>query len=204
MKDITIPELPELVFEEEGHIYRLNGFEIPSVSAVMEPLSAARYKGISQLTLDQAAARGTAVHSAIEDYIKFEIEDYPAEYEGYFAGFLEWMGKTGAVPVASEMRIYHKIMRYAGTVDLLATINGELTLVDFKTTQTINSSAGIQLAAYEHALETHGIEVRHKHILRLKKDGGYEAREFPAKDIKSWQVFAALKTVYDYIHDPQA
>lgn len=68
---IEVPELPELTFEDSTHTYRLNGIVIPSVSTLMEPLTAAKYKGISEATLDRAADKGTSVHNAIENYIKF-------------------------------------------------------------------------------------------------------------------------------------
>ena len=38
----TIPEVPGLEFDEAGHIYRLDDIIIPSVSAVMAPLSKVR------------------------------------------------------------------------------------------------------------------------------------------------------------------
>ena len=40
----TIPEIPGLEFDENGHVYRLDGIIIPSVSAVMAPLSKVKYE----------------------------------------------------------------------------------------------------------------------------------------------------------------
>ena len=71
----TIPEVPGLEFDEAGHIYRLDGIIIPSVSAVMAPLSKVKYDGINSRTLEKAAGKGTAVHNAIENWLKFDIED---------------------------------------------------------------------------------------------------------------------------------
>ena len=51
-----------LEFDDATHTYRLDGFEIPSVSAIMEPLSRSKYAHISEEILDMAASRGTAVH----------------------------------------------------------------------------------------------------------------------------------------------
>lgn len=197
---VKAPELPELEFEENCHIYRLDGAEIPSVSRVMEPLSKANYSGISEKVLDRAASKGTSVHNSIEIYVKYGIIDVNPEHKSYFDGFLDWWEEVQPEVVGSEIRVYHKILQYAGTIDLLCYINGKLTLVDFKTTSSVSDmSCGIQLEAYAKALESHGIVVEDKMILHLKRDGKHRCIHYPANDAKRWKVFGALKTVYDYI-----
>ena len=126
MNDITIPEFEELRFDEARHIYILNGLEIPSVTTIMKPLSNAEYKGISESVLNRAAEKGTAVHNAAENWVKFQIDDIDPEYRGYFDAFLAWWDEKKPVAVGSEVRLYHKIMRYAGTADLIAWVDGEL------------------------------------------------------------------------------
>jgi hypothetical protein len=200
MNDITIPEFEELRFDEARHIYILNGLEIPSVTTVMKPLSNAEYKGISESVLNRAAEKGTAVHNAAENWVKFQIDDIDPEYRGYFDAFLAWWDEKKPVAVGSEVRLYHKIMRYAGTADLIAWVDGELTLIDYKTTsKLIEMNCGVQLEAYAKALASHGIDVQGKRILHLKKDGKYAEMKFPSQDSRRWTVFGALKTVYDYI-----
>lgn len=199
---VKIPEMPELTFEESTHTYRLDGQEIPSVTTVMGPLSAAKYRTVNRSTLDRAASRGTAVHSAIEMWINYGIEDYSPELSGYFQGFMDWWNRYRPEPVGTEVKLYHKLLRYAGTADLIAYIDGELTLVDFKTTTTIiDMTCSVQLEAYAQALKSHGIAVEGKRILQLKKDGGYAERLYPASDAARWKVFGCLKTVYEYIQN---
>lgn len=196
---VKIPETPELRFDEKSHIYRLDGVEIPSVSRVMEPLKASSYAGISEKTLARAADKGSSVHNSIENWLKFGIDDIPEEHRPYFDGFLEWWNEYQPEVVASEVKTYHKLMRYGGTIDLLAYIGGKLTLIDFKTTyRLLEKSCGVQLEAYAQALASHGITVEEKHILHLTKDGKWAYPEFPAKDPVRWRVFSALKCVYDY------
>lgn len=197
---VELPEMPELSFDDGPHIYRLNGIQIPSVSAIMEPLSHAEYGSIDENTLNRAANKGTIIHNAIENWLKFGIDDEDPEYAGYFNGFREWWGKRKPEFIASEFRVYHKLMRYAGTIDLLAVIEGKLTLVDFKTTyRLIEKNCGIQLEAYAQALASHGIKVEEKRILHIQKDGKWEDPQFPSKDPNRWRVFGSLKNVYDYI-----
>lgn len=146
---VEVPELPELTFDEASHIYRLNGDIIPSVSKLMEPLKDQCYGGISKRTLENAAIKGSAVHNSIENWIKFGIDDIPSEHRGYFNGFMEWWKQYKPRVFGSEVRIYHKLMRYGGTIDLLCEIGGLLELIDFKTTYTLLEMAcGVQLEAY--------------------------------------------------------
>lgn len=198
---VEVPEMPELSFDDTTHTYTLNGLVIPSVSSIMEPLSSAKYAGISEKTLNRAADKGTSVHNAIENWIKFGIEDIQPEHRGYFDGFLEWWEKSGPIiVVGSEVRMYHKLMRYGGTIDLLAYIGDELTLVDYKSTSALSDmTCGVQLEAYGQGLASHGIQVQRKKILHLKKDGKYGEREYPTGDADRWRVFGSLKCVYDYI-----
>ena len=197
---IKLPNLSELSFTDEDHIYRLNGVIIPSVSAVMEPLSMAKYKGISESTLDRAANKGTSVHNAIENYIKFGIDDVSPEHRGYFDGFLDWLDEKKPVFVSSEFQCYHKLMMYGGTLDLLCIIDGKLNLIDFKSTSVLSDMlCGVQLEGYSQALASHGIKVDKKRILHLKKDGKWSDPEYPASDPLRWRVFGSLKCVYDWI-----
>ena len=194
------PEMPELVFDEVPHIYRLNGIKIPSVSNVMEPLSRAKYDHISAKTLEIAANRGTEVHNSIENFLKFGFSDIDPEFAGYINAFEAWYKGTEPDVVGSEVRIYHKLMQYAGTLDLLCYVKDELCIYDFKTTSVISDmTCGVQLEAYAQALTTHGINVQRKRILHLKKDGKFKEREYPTSDAPRWRVFGALKTVYDYV-----
>ena len=197
---IVIPEMDGLTFDSNAHLYSLNGVTIPSVTQLMKPLSDSEYGGIDPKHLEIAAARGTAVHEAIENYIKFGIMDIPPEFHGYVDGFQEWWESQRPTVVASELRFYHKYMWYGGTADLLAEINGELSLIDFKTTsKVIHSSCAVQLEAYAQALQSHGIKVKAKYILHLKPDGRWVFLPFTTNDLESWSVFDALKTVYNYI-----
>lgn len=196
---VKIPDTPELRFDEKSHIYRLDGAEIPSVSKLMEPLKDKCYAGISEKTLAKAADKGSSVHNSIENWLKFGIDDIPEEHRPYFDGFLEWWKEYQPDAIASEVKTYHKLMRYGGTIDLLAFINGELTLVDFKTTYKIHElNCRVQLEAYSQALKTHGIQVERKHILHLEKNGRWGFPEYPARDPDALLGVNALKWLYDH------
>lgn len=194
-----VPVFEGLTFEEGPHIYRLDGLVIPSVSEIMEPIRAVHYAGINERTLENAAQKGTAVHNAIENWLKYEIEDISTEHYPFFKAFLDWFSFRKPEVIESEIRVFHKILRYGGTCDLLALIGGRKTLIDYKTTYTVSEmSCGVQLEAYSQALASHGYNVEDKLILKLNKDGTWKEYSFPAKDPRRWVVFGACKTVYDY------
>ena len=197
---IFIPNLPELTFSNEEHIYRLNGVEIPSVTKVMELLSANEYRRVDDKTLEGAAYKGTAVHNAIENHIKFGIDDIDPEYRTYLDGFLDWFSVTKPKVIGSEIRTYHRILGYGGTVDLIADIDGDISLVDFKTTyKLIEDNCRVQLEAYAQALKSHGINIECKRILHLGKDGKWKDIRYQINDGEAWRVFGSLKCIYDFL-----
>lgn len=197
---VTIPDFPELTFRDEDHTYTLNGLEIPSVTTLMKPLSAEAYKTVDPDTLNKAARRGTAVHNALENYAKFGIEDIDPDLRGYFDAFLNWWELRKPEPIATEHRLYHKIMRYAGTADLICLIGGKVTLVDYKTSSQVNTKmCAVQLEGYDRALESHGIEIENRLILHLSKNG-YQEVPFQRSG-KCWMVLSALITVRNYLNE---
>ncbi len=196
---VVLPEMKGLTFESSTHTYRFDGLVLPSVTTIMQPLSEAEYGGISDTTLNKAAERGSAVHNAIENWIKYQIDDISPEYQGYYNGFKEWWTKNNPQIVGSEIRFYHLLMKYAGTGDLLCYIGDELNLIDYKTTYALKDMlCKVQLEAYSQILSSHGIYVQKKRILLLKTDGTYDVAEYPIKDAEAWRVFGSLKCVYDY------
>ena len=115
--------------------------------------------------------------------------------------FMGWWEAAKPDVHASEMKTYHKILLYAGTVDLYASINGVKTLIDFKTTsKLIESNCRVQLEAYAQALESHGLKVERKAIVHLSKDGRWKEHSFQINDAEAWSVFGSLKNVYEYIN----
>lgn len=197
---VAVRTFPELTFEEKAHQYKLNGLVLPSVTTIMKPLSEDVYGSIDEQVLNRAAQRGTAVHNAIENYIKFGIEDIPPEHEGYFKAFLKWFEEHNVVPYGTEIKLYHKGLMYAGTADMAASVDGIDTLVDFKTSASVSKMlGGVQLEAYDRALASHDSEMKfgQKLILHLKKDGKYEVVPF-VNGVDCWRVFTALLTVRNY------
>lgn len=197
---VKIPEFPELTFDEAGHIYRLNGLVIPSVTTLMKPLSDDFYRTVDPNVLDRAAKRGTAIHNAVENFTEFGIRDIAPQYAGYFESFLQWWELRKPEPLAMEHKVYHKILRYAGTADLICVIGGRLTLVDYKSSAQVNSKlCAVQLEGYDRAFESQGVKVEDRLILHLSKSG-YQEVPFQ-RSSKCWSVLSSLMTIRNYMNE---
>ncbi len=197
---IDVPSFDEVDFDEATHTYKVNGIVLPSVTTVMKPLSQSFYQVVDENTLSKAADRGTSVHQAIENFLEYGIEDVPPEHAPYFAAFKQFMADKNPIIIATEKRVYHKFLRYAGTVDLLCIIDGKVYLIDYKTTAVLSEMlVGVQLEAYERAYESFGVKIDAKATLHLRKTGKYSFKEFKCQDSECWTVFGSLLTVLQYI-----
>lgn len=153
---------PQLLFEEESHTYTLRregcaDIILPSVTQIMEPLERKVYGDISSFTMDNAADRGTRLHRAAEQYLKYGFRNVDEDCSGHFDGFLKFLeDHPNWKPLHSEYRFYHKALLYAGTCDLLFDTPTGIVLVDLKTTAQAHLGLwGVQLAAYQNGLESY-------------------------------------------------
>lgn len=177
-----------LEFKEETHQYFYNGLEVPSVTQIISASNITALDNIPTSILDNASERGTAVHQAIEFYNKYKFANISDEYKGYFEAYKHWreqrvQNAEYEVKIESELQVYHKILNYAGTIDMLITNTREKhILIDIKTTNELNMKyVSLQLSAYKEALVSEGKKVEGMYVLWLKKDGTYEYKEVPDK-----------------------
>lgn len=175
----------DLEFKEETHQYFHKGLEVPSVTQIISASNQGALDNIPTSILDNASERGTAVHQAIEFYNKYKFANISEDYKPYFEAYQDWYNKNSFsfIEVKSEVQVYHKVLNYAGTIDMLITDTmEEKTLVDIKTTNELNMKyVALQLSAYKEALASQGIKVRNMYVLWLKKDGTYEYIGVPDK-----------------------
>jgi hypothetical protein len=98
------------------------------------------FSGIDPQVLEAKRIIGTNVHNAIES----DCSDYLDEREsGYYESFLQWKKETGFKTVIKEKRYYYDTWMVTGKIDALGTFPGseKLTLIDYKTSATINKPA---------------------------------------------------------------
>jgi hypothetical protein len=101
---------------------------------------------------DDAASRGSTVHSALEAYIhkpgELKVASIPGRFRGFVQAGVRWLHDVSPEVITAEMSCYSTEHGYAGTTDLACRIRGVVALVDFKTGKDIYREAHLQLAAY--------------------------------------------------------
>jgi hypothetical protein len=189
---------PVLTFEEEAHVYAIDGRPVFSVTQALK----AAYGDLCWPWANEfAMERGRRVHQALNYWIRGELDvkklsDYIA---GYVAAGIRFFNETGfeiasfdGVP-ASEVRMYSSVYDVAGTADLFGTLYRRRACVDFKTGEP-GWIAGPQTWAYTAMWQEMTDEViRDRFALRLCEDGSYQL--VPYKDHKNDQsdFLAALR-----------
>jgi hypothetical protein len=101
---------------------------------------------------NKAAKLGSAIHDAIEALVQgLPIRVPSEEAKPYLEAFLRFVDDVKPEFVASEASVYNKAFLYAGTLDGIAIIDGQMTMIDAKTGKNVYADAALQLAAYRHA-----------------------------------------------------
>jgi hypothetical protein len=120
----------------------------------------------------------------------------PAQWA--FRAFETWATRVHLKPVRIERIVVSKVHGYAGTADLIARVDGVLSLIDFKTGKAIYPEAHLQSVAYGVALEEMGYAALPGLIVRLPKletDAGFEVRAVPPV-AELFPVFMAAKQLW--------
>lgn len=164
------------------------------VTSVLNAIFGNKYEGsdIPEHILKAAGERGTAVHKYIEDWLNWYKQpdrketDEPhlgLEYAVYETVFKEWLDERiewDIIPVFTEQKVINKKLGVKGIIDCVATVNGKLCMIDWKTSSNLDEwSTNCQLQLY--------------YMMLLK--GSKEDREL-AKRIEELRCLSLTKTGY--------
>lgn len=116
--------------------------------AALEPAErVAHIAKAADRTKDDAGDKGDSVHIFAEAWLKGEpIPSIRPDMESAVAALFGWFDRVKPRMLASEVSVWSET-GYAGTFDLLAEIDGEIWLLDYKTGKGIYPEVGLQLAA---------------------------------------------------------
>jgi hypothetical protein len=70
-------------------------------------------------TLNKASVKGTKVHGYAEKLVSGEPVEIPDALRGYAEAAAKWMDKFKVEPVLTEVSVFNRTYRYAGTPDLI-------------------------------------------------------------------------------------
>lgn len=103
-------------------------------------------------------------------------------------GFLRWHDTHDVEFIEVERLVYSRKNNYCGMFDLLAKVNGKLSLIDYKTSKAFYPlEMGAQLTAYKLALEEEkGACVEQMLVLRFCKESGeFEVNEIDNQELST-------------------
>ena len=173
----------ELIEKDNAHFYQTPMGEIyPSITTILhETMSVEKKEGLQnwkdqEIAADyitqEAATIGTETHQLIENYINDarQADEVRLLSVAHFNNLIPFLQKINDVH-GTELRLYSKAMKLAGTSDCIAKYDGELSIIDYKTKRSNQKEEWmtdhfIQGTAYAQMFkELTGIEIKKVVIL---------------------------------------
>ena len=215
-KQITLPD---------GRYYQRNGEYYPSVTYVLSHYPKGKFfedwlkkVGYSaDYIVKKSSEEGTQVHEMIEAYLNGEelkfLEHgrpmYTPNIWQMFLRFVDFWEEYKPTLIEAEIHLFSDELKIAGTCDMVCEINGELWVIDFKTSNHLQTTYDLQTAIYAKCFEEcFGKKVDRIGVLwlksskrRAKKDKiqgkGWEMYESPRTQEDNLNIYKAVRTLFD-------
>ncbi len=216
-KQITLPD---------SRYYQRNGEYYPSVTYVLGYYPKGKFfedwlkkVGYSaDYIVKKSADEGTQVHEMIEEYLNgaelnFLNEggypQYPPNVWQMFLKFVEWWEEYNPTLIETEVHLFSDTLKVAGTCDLVCEIDGELWIIDFKTSNHLQTTYDLQAAVYGKCYEEcFGKTPKRFGILWLKSSKrkaakgkmqgkGWEMYESSRTQDENLDIFLTVKKLFD-------
>jgi len=121
--------------------------------------------------MKRTADMGTLLHGMFEAHLLGKPVDITQETEKPFQNFLELAEKHKLRASGTEMQVVSKTYGYCGTLDFFGLMDGELTIIDFKSGNS-KISHGWQCGAYLYAYnEMTGNSVNKMAVVQVHRNG---------------------------------
>ena len=147
---------------------------------------------------------GKKVHSLIERYVRGDHSELPPTREGVCASHvIQWLAENRVKPLYIEQELIDKALGLVGHCDLIAEIDSENVILDYKTSKKVSRSYSLQLAAYAFmANKQLKTQITKGIILRVDKDpdAKQQLEVIEYKPLKPyWAVFKAGLIFYKFM-----
>lgn len=134
-----------LEFNEDTHTYSIDGVVLPSVTQIISEIMPNKYANVNRRVLNEKAKFGTEGHKIIENLDVSDLESAKnhvrtienKSLEICLREYLRLVRKHNIKPIAHEMKVHYAYI-YAGTLDMIAKVNNELSLIDVKFTSALD------------------------------------------------------------------
>lgn len=183
----------EISLDVATHRYSVDGKPVHGVTHILE---ASGMKS-AKWTDEAAMRKGTLVHQTIELAVEGDLDRASLDERlvPYLEAFCKWQHEMGVEDLQSEQRVFHPLLHYCGTLDILAKVRGALYVVDLKSGSPDHWHP-IQTAAYAMAwvasLPGPAPGTPKRAALYLSEDGKYNWIAHPKReDFDDWK--AALR-----------
>jgi len=178
----------------------------------------------SDFIAKKAAAEGTIVHELAEQYLKGDkIElinqhthspQYDLKVWKMFLSFVDFWETSGAELLETEVFLYSDTLKVAGTCDLVCKIDGEVWVIDLKTSNHLQTTYDIQSALYTRCYEEcYETKVDRVGVLWLKsksrggdkkgkvlKGKGWLVHESPRSVDENLEIYTHVRALFDIEH----
>ena len=200
-KQITLPD---------SRYYRRNGKYYPSITYVLSYYPKGKFfedwlkkVGYSADYIVQKAGQdGTQVHEMIEEYLngnkldflaaQFQPKYHPDVWQ-MFLRFVDFWEKHNPTLIETEVHLFSDDLKVAGTCDMVCEIDGEMWVIDFKTSNHLQTTYDLQAAVYGKCYEEcFGKKPQRYGILWLKS-----SKRKPAEGKmqgKGWEMYESKRT----------
>jgi len=195
---------------DHGRFYKIDDVWMPSVTTVVGHqskqgiLAWEKKVGYTEAEKIRRAAswRGTKYHTIVEHYLKNELEKVEAS-EGlpkYLFGFARKDLDLISDIHVLEAPLYSRRLGVAGRVDCIANYDGELAIIDFKTTTKLKKEEHlekffVQEAAYAYMYyELTGVEVTKLVTISVAENGETQV-------VQKYDKIPYIDTLCDWIED---
>lgn len=176
--------------------YFLNGKRIPSVTEIISILNKpflvewSNKLGLKGINVNEVLLEsqeiGTDFHEAIANYFKkkLDISKIKPEVKEMLKKFLRWRKIKDIMPMLIEYPLISTRYEYGGCIDLVAVLEDDLTLLDFKTSKRIYPIYRLQLAGYWQLLSENGIEIKQAGIIKVPRASSSPIEEIYFRDLQ--------------------
>jgi len=146
-----------------------DGVLVASVGSIIRPETSKHYENVPEKYMEEARKKGSAVHEAIESFLKIGKYEIAEKYDCYVKQFIKWFEKTKPEILSIEKVLFTK--RFWGIADLIVKIKDKVYIIDLKTTSKFYSeTTALQTTGYKLASDEMFLKIDGLRGLHLQKD----------------------------------
>ena len=190
----------KMTYDDDKHQYKLDGLILPSVTQIIQESGLINLEWVDRDLLEAKADLGRKVHSATElnDTNNLNTKDLHPTLKLYLDSWIKFRTDYKFVLTEIELKLFHKLYRYAGRIDRVGLLNKKLILVDIKS-GTEQKTSAIQTAGYEllyNQDKKKGDQIKERMIVYLNPEG---YKVIPNNNPNDKSVFLACLTITNYL-----